>query len=315
MDREEKYALLIDADNISPKYIEIIVRETEMYGIASIRRIYGDWTDKSKSSWKECLLDQSLSPIQQYSYTTGKNSSDSAMIIDAMDILYTGEVDGFIIATSDSDFTRLAVRLREAGKRVIGMGESKTPSSFIRACAQFKTLDVLYNEELKALSKEKKKPVAEKADALTVKTINNRNNKGRNGRNKELLNKENESKELENKKGNTREISNKDTDNKEIENKENEIPEIKETEAIQPITSLESIKKAVFTFVEEKSDDDGWLYLGDLGNMIGKRYPDFDSRNYGYSKFGKMIHSFKELETRAQKSTNGISTLVYVRLK
>lgn len=279
MDREEKYALLIDADNISPKYIEIIVRETEMYGIASIRRIYGDWTDKSKSSWKECLLDQSLSPIQQYSYTTGKNSSDSAMIIDAMDILYTGEIDGFIIATSDSDFTRLAVRLREAGKRVIGMGESKTPSSFIKACAQFKTLDVLYNEELKALSKEnKKKALPEKAESNTEKTSNAKNNKERSIKSKESVIKKN-------------------------------------SEMIQPITSLESIKKAVFTFVEEKSDDDGWLYLGDLGNMIGKRYPDFDSRNYGYSKFGKMIQSFAELETRTQKSTNGISTLVYVRLK
>ncbi|MDD2971903.1 MAG: NYN domain-containing protein [Lachnospiraceae bacterium] len=310
MEREEKYALLIDADNISPKYIEIIVRETEMYGIASIRRIYGDWTDKSKGSWKECLLDQSLSPIQQYSYTTGKNSSDSAMIIDAMDILYTGEVDGFIIATSDSDFTRLAMRLREAGKRVIGMGESKTPSSFIKACAQFKTLDVLYNAELKTtLSKETKKrntpekPEMENGRKTTRKTAGKRNGTAAAGKGigvKEVANKD---------------VDNKEADNKEIENKEMTNHDTREEETIQPITSLESIKKAVLSFVEEKSDDDGWLYLGDLGNMIGKRYPDFDSRNYGYSKFGKMIQSFKELERKSERSSNGISTLVYVRLK
>ena len=103
-----------------------------------------DWTSSSKNSWKDSLLESSLTPIQQYNYTVGKNSSDSAMIIDAMDVLYTGNVDGFIIVSSDSDFTKLAMRLRESGKRVIGMGESKTPTPFVRACEQFKTLDVLY---------------------------------------------------------------------------------------------------------------------------------------------------------------------------
>ena len=144
MENDRRFALLIDADNISPKYIDIILTETVNYGIASVRRIYGDWTNNSKQSWKDCLLRNSLTPVQQYSYTTGKNSSDSAMIIDAMDILYGNHVDGFIIATSDSDFTTLARRLREDGKMVIGMGESKTPMAFIKACEQFKTLDVLY---------------------------------------------------------------------------------------------------------------------------------------------------------------------------
>ena len=144
MENDRRFALLIDADNISPKYIDIILTETVNYGIASVRRIYGDWTNNSKQSWKDCLLRKSLTPVQQYSYTTGKNSSDSAMIIDAMDILYGNHVDGFIIATSDSDFTTLARRLREDGKMVIGMGESKTPMAFIKACEQFKTLDVLY---------------------------------------------------------------------------------------------------------------------------------------------------------------------------
>ena len=145
---ENKYALLIDADNISPKYLKIMLDEAKSFGIISIRRIYGDWNDEAKKSWKDELLDNSIMPIQQYSYTTGKNSSDSAMIIDAMDILYSNNVDGFIIVSSDSDFTRLVMRLREAGKKVIGMGEAKTPSSFVKSCEEFKTLDVLYKNVL-----------------------------------------------------------------------------------------------------------------------------------------------------------------------
>lgn len=119
METEKKYALLIDADNVSPKYMDLVLRETKTLGDVSIRRIYGDWTEIGKHSWKECLLENSLTPIQQYSYTTGKNASDSAMIIDAMDILYTREIDGFVIVSSDSDFTKLAMRLRESGKYVV----------------------------------------------------------------------------------------------------------------------------------------------------------------------------------------------------
>ncbi len=144
MSDEKKYALLIDAENVSSKYIGIVTKEAQSLGNITIRRIYGDWTLSSRNSWRDSLLENSLIPIQQYSYTVGKNSSDSAMIIDAMDILYTDNVDGFIIVSSDSDFTRLATRLRESGKRVIGMGESKTPTPFVRACEKFKTLDVLY---------------------------------------------------------------------------------------------------------------------------------------------------------------------------
>ncbi len=140
---ERKFALLIDADNVSPKYLNVMLSEAKSYGTVSIRRAYGDWTDNQKKTWKKMLLENSIIPIQQFSYTIGKNSSDSSMIIDAMDILYTDDVDGFILATSDSDFTRLAMRLREAGKSVIGMGESKTPASFVQSCEVFKALDVL----------------------------------------------------------------------------------------------------------------------------------------------------------------------------
>ena len=138
-----KLAILIDADNISPKYVKVILDEAANFGVAACKRIYGDWSDVRLKSWKDALLNNSIIPIQQYSYTTGKNATDSAMIIDAMDLLYGGNLDGFCIVSSDSDFTRLAARLREAGKLVIGMGESKALGPFVKACDQFKYLDLI----------------------------------------------------------------------------------------------------------------------------------------------------------------------------
>ena len=139
-----KLAILIDADNISPKYVKVILDEAATFGVAACKRIYGDWSDVRLKSWKDALLNNSIIPIQQYSYTTGKNATDSAMIIDAMDLLYGGNLDGFCIVSSDSDFTRLAARLREAGKLVIGMGESKALGPFVKACDQFKYLDLIH---------------------------------------------------------------------------------------------------------------------------------------------------------------------------
>lgn len=143
MSKDCRLAVLIDADNVSDKYIKIILDELSGDGTATYKRIYGDWTKPALAAWKNVLLDYSITPIQQYSYTTGKNATDSAMIIDAMDILYSGNVEGFCIVSSDSDFTRLSVRLRESGMYVIGMGEKKTPSAFIAACNKFKYLEVL----------------------------------------------------------------------------------------------------------------------------------------------------------------------------
>ena len=141
------YALLIDADNVSAKYIKPILTELARYGNITYKRIYGDWTSTQHSSWKDELLKNSITPIQQFSYTQGKNATDSAMIIDAMDILYTNDVDGFCIVSSDSDFTRLVSRLRESGKNVIGMGENKTPEPFRKACDKFTILENLLNEQ------------------------------------------------------------------------------------------------------------------------------------------------------------------------
>ena len=141
------FALLIDADNVSAKYIKPILTELSKYGNITYKRIYGDWTNTQHSSWKDELLKNSITPIQQFSYTQGKNSTDSAMIIDAMDILYAKDVDGFCIVSSDSDFTRLVSRLRESGKMVIGMGENKTPEPFRKACDKFTILENLLSEK------------------------------------------------------------------------------------------------------------------------------------------------------------------------
>lgn len=143
MSKDCRLAVLIDADNVSEKYIKIILDELSGDGTATYKRIYGDWTKPALAAWKNVLLNYSIIPVQQYSYTTGKNATDSAMIIDAMDILYSGNVEGFCIVSSDSDFTRLAMRLRESGMYVIGMGEKKTPNAFIAACDKFKYLEVL----------------------------------------------------------------------------------------------------------------------------------------------------------------------------
>lgn len=140
---DRRFALLIDADNVSARYLKPILNELSKYGTVTIKRIYGDWTLTLHAKWKDALLENSITPIQQFGYTQGKNATDSAMIIDAMDILYTDNVDGFCLVSSDSDFTRLASRLRESGRMVIGMGEKKTPTPFRRACDVFTTLELL----------------------------------------------------------------------------------------------------------------------------------------------------------------------------
>lgn len=142
-ERDLRLAVLIDADNAPRSALGDVMAEVAVYGTPTIKRIYGDWTTPNLASWKPLLLENAITPVQQYGYTTGKNSTDSAMIIDAMDILYTGQVDGFVLVSSDSDFTRLAFRLREAGKKVYGMGEKKTPNPFIVACDKFVYIEVI----------------------------------------------------------------------------------------------------------------------------------------------------------------------------
>lgn len=157
-EQDNTLAVLIDADNISHKNIEGLLAEVAKYGVANVKRIYGDWTDQRLGGWKDCLLDHSIQPVQQFGYTAGKNATDSAMIIDAMDLLYSGHFDGFCLVSSDSDFTRLASRIREQGLIVYGFGEEKTPKPFVKACDKFIYVEVLggntkNNDNLPAMKK------------------------------------------------------------------------------------------------------------------------------------------------------------------
>jgi hypothetical protein len=252
MGNEKRFAVLIDADNISDKYVKLIFDEVSNDGVVTYKRIYGDWTKPNLASWKNILLDFSITPIQQYGYTTGKNSTDSAMIIDAMDILYTNNVEGFCLVTSDSDFTRLASRLRESGMFIIGMGEKKTPKPFISACNQFKYLDLLAES------------LAEEGVLLKTPEVSTSNNN-------------------------------------------------KNSEAVFPDKA--GIVTEVKRIIEEISDDDGWAFLGDIGNVINKRYPDFDTRNYGFKKLTPFLSQTKEFEIESRNSKGSNVKLYFVKLK
>ena len=260
MASEKKFAVLIDADNVSDKYIKIILDEVSNEGVATYKRIYGDWTRPELAAWKGVLLDNSIMPIQQYSYTTGKNATDSAMIIDALDILYSKQVDGFCIVSSDSDFTRLAARLRESGMQVLGMGEQKTPKPFISACNRFKYLDILAQVE------EPEKPAKAAAAGKQPKPAEKSAPKG-------------------NKK------------------------------AAAPASNLKTIRSAIRTIVVENSDEDNWISVAQLGNLLGKRYPDFDVRNFGFSKLTPFVESLGLFEGKSVSTGNDGSRAVYIRLK
>ena len=250
---DKRFAILIDADNVSAKYIKYILDEISNYGIATYKRIYADWTRSTSSSWKDVLLENSITPMQQYNYTVGKNSSDSALIIDAMDILYSNNVDGFCIVSSDSDFTRLATRLRESGMIVIGMGEEKTPKPFVAACNQFKYLDILAKSENSA-------------------SINNIG--------------------LSEEAAVSIEAGNKNEINKNLH-------EVKENS--KGMTSINTIKNTIIKMINDISINDSGVYMGELGSKLTNRYPDFDVRNYGYSKLSKFLGDIDDLTVEAQK--------------
>ena len=167
-----KLAVLIDGDNIPSKYIKEMMEEITKYGTPTIKRIYGDWTKPHLSKWKNVLLENAITPIQQYGYTTGKNATDSAMIIDAMDILYTGNVNGFCLVSSDSDFTKLATRLREAGMKVYGIGEKKTPDPFIVACDKFIYLEILHPADAKSGKGKTNDTITDKQLKLLQNSVN-----------------------------------------------------------------------------------------------------------------------------------------------
>ena len=285
MASDSRFAVLIDADNVSVKYIKIILDEISKDGIATYKRIYGDWTNPSLISWKSTLLDNSIIPIQQYSYTTGKNSTDSAMIIDAMDILYSGRVEGFCLVSSDSDFTRLAARLRESGMTVIGMGESKTPNSFIAACNKFKYLDILSAAD----EEEPEEAAAPKAEPVK--------------------------KAAQPKKAAPKAAKKLKEEPKAEKEKPAETKKQQEKAIEEPRTSLRTIRRSLRTIVRENSDEDKWMMVSQVGNLLDKRYPDFDVRNFGFSKLTPFLESLDLFEIKDLKKDGNSYAQKYVRLK
>jgi hypothetical protein len=237
-------AVLIDGDNIPSAHVKEMMEEIAKYGNPTIKRIYGDWTNPHLSKWKNLLLQNAITPIQQYAYTTGKNATDSAMIIDAMDILYSEKVNGFCLVSSDSDFTKLATRLREAGMQVIGIGEKKTPTPFIVACDKFIYIEILRKQSHKKEDVNAKEKIEENVDEITSKVI-----------------------------------------------------------------------KLLSTTIIDSSDEDGWAFLGDVGSLIQKKQPNFDSRNYGFEKLTPLINSIGSFEIEHRENPKSKNKLVFVKNK
>jgi|TARA_B110000902_G_scaffold16169_1_gene18903 hypothetical protein len=237
-------AVLIDGDNIPSAHVKEMMEEIAKYGNPTIKRIYGDWTNPHLSKWKNLLLENAITPIQQYAYTTGKNATDSAMIIDAMDILYSEKVSGFCLVSSDSDFTKLATRLREAGMQVIGIGEKKTPTPFIVACDKFIYIEILRNQASKKEDINKNDKTEESIDKITPRVI-----------------------------------------------------------------------KLLSATIRDLSDEDGWAFLGDVGSLIQKKEPNFDSRNYGFEKLTPLIKSIGSFELEQRENSKSRHKLIFVKNK
>lgn len=290
---DKRFAVLIDSDNISARYIDCILDEMTRHGVATYRRIYGDFTNNQMHRWKSELAERSITPIQQFQNTTGKNATDSALIIDAMDILYTGSVEGFCLVSSDGDFTRLASRLRESGMEVIGMGESKTPKSFKAACSVFTNLELLIegDSEKNEDKQEKKNVVTRKkiADAI-VEIITTNENNGRDtglGEIGSALVKKYSDFDVRNYGYSSLSRFIEEIDNFELRRNKTSISVVLKNDAreIEEYT-VETVKKAGVTGID----------IGQLAQKIYDRYPNFKVKKLGYATFQKFIHSLKELQ-------------------
>ena len=262
-----RLAVLIDADNVSHNSIEAVMKEIAEYGDPTVKRIYSDWTSPQTQGWKISLLEYAITPVQQYGYTTGKNSTDGAMIIDAMDILYREQVDGFCIISSDSDFTRLVVRLRESGKKVFGFGEEKTPRPFVVACDKFIYIEKIHVSPEKAIAT---------SDNNELARTPTKPDPGRNKKSEKQQGK----------------------------------PDSTMIDRI-PLSGIELIANAI----ADIADDDGYVSLSNLGQLLSRKQPDFDSRNFGFSQLSKLIASITRFEIDVRDSQDLASKQIFVRDK
>ena len=314
---DDRFALLIDADNVSAKYIKPILDELSKYGNVTYKRIYGDWTSSHSSSWKEVLLQNSISPIQQFSYTHGKNATDSAMIIDAMDMLYTSELEGFCLVSSDSDFTKLASRLRESGKMVIGMGEDKTPVPFRQACDIFTVLELLLEDN-------GMENAVESMTGKQEKSAHPSEQAGRNGKrsNGNVVSRS-EIEEAVIKIITENQNNDKETGLGEVGSRLVKLyPDFdvrrygysllsKFLETFPKLNLKQNGTQVTVTLYEDKSKKEmleeyimeqimsagtQGISLGTLGNRIRNQFGDFKVRDYGYSQFKQYIQSFSHIK-------------------
>ncbi|MDR0935668.1 MAG: NYN domain-containing protein [Oscillospiraceae bacterium] len=269
--KDIRFAVLIDADNAPRNSLKPVLQEIAIYGTPTIKRIYGDWTVPNLGGWKVPLLENAITPIQQYGYTSGKNSTDSAMIIDAMDILYTKSVDGFCIVSSDSDFTRLAIRLREAGMKVLGFGEKKTPNSFIVACDKFIYIEVIRDAFKQKTTRHTPIAPPEKLPSAGKPKTN-------------------------------------------AAAASSEVAPPEPAPAIQSVLP-ESVIELIAGSVQDIADEEGYAFMGELGNLLLKKQPDFDPRNFGFAKLTSLIKSISRFEIDARKTRDPNIKHIYLRDK
>ncbi|KAM0436262.1 hypothetical protein ACHAQK_007836 [Fusarium lateritium] len=304
-----KLAVLIDADNASAAMVSYVLAEIAKYGTAFVKRAYGDWTSSYLNRWKPRLLENSIQPMQQFAYTVGKNATDSAMIIDAMDLLYTGRFDGFCIVSSDSDFTRLASRIRESGLLVYGCGERKTPKPFVTACDKFIYVENLIPRTETPTVESVENSIARPFDVSYNHAPNNSGTS--NGGPSEA--------------GPSLGPSGagplvvvppqtQPTDTPPAKRKRTRSDTEAPLNDPQPITPqlIDWLRGAVEASSEEQ---DGWVRLADVGNLMLRWHPDFDSRSYGFEKFGPLIQATGAFEMDRRIVTQGRPPIVYVRVK
>ena len=270
-----RLAVLIDGDNAPRDCLKSIMEEIAIYGTPMIKRIYGDWASHGLTSWKNTLLENAVTPKQQFAYTSGKNATDSAMIIDAMDILYTGKTDGFVLVSSDSDFTPLAIRLRESGMYVIGIGEEKTPKAFVQACDKFIRVEVI---------RDKYKKPAKSAGKSAAKSASARKSTAKAADKPE-----------------------KAPAAKTTAKKAAAVP----AETKPPVP--EDIINLIADSVADLADDDGWIDMSNLGNLIIKKQPDFDPRTYGFGKLSNMLKNLDRFELQVRETSDPNVRPMYVR--
>ncbi|HEX6451587.1 MAG TPA: NYN domain-containing protein [Trebonia sp.] len=273
-----RLAVLIDADNAQPSITEGLLAEIAKYGTAHVKRAYGDWTRTNLRGWKEQLLAQSIQPIQQFAYTRGKNATDAAMVIDAMDLLYSGRFDGFCLVSSDSDFTRLAARLRESGLTVYGFGERKTPKPFVAACDKF-----IYTENLGFDVPDED---ADDSDEVADEVHGAGEAGGAHAANGSTAARAGTAGSKRSSRASAAQLKSD----------------------AKLVTLLRNAAEAA-------SDDDGWAMLSAVGEIITKQRPDFDSRSYGYAKLSDLIDATTLFETERRSPGDGKQAVIYLRDK